>query len=179
MGKKLQFKKLGFNTKDVGVDIYYWNRNKKLEIEIKQFIPVEEKLNIVSSIINKSVDDNGYYNAGKLEIFTCLEIIENYTNVSFTDEQKEDPTTLYDLMYWNGFFDKIFSFIPEEEIDFIRSVTKETIKSIYAYKNSAVGILETVSNDYEGLSFEVNDLYEKIRDPENLDLLKAIVTKLG
>lgn len=176
MGKKVSYSKLQLSLKDNGIDVYFWN---KQPVEIKQYIPVEEKLEIVSNIINSSIDDNGYYNYGKVEIFTCLEIIYNYTNISFTEKQKENPTKLYDCMIFEGFFDKIISLIPEEEIKFIRKVTKETIKSIYSYKNSVAGIMETISQDYSDLNFDVTELHDKIKDPENLALLKSIVTQLG
>ena len=44
--------------------------------------------------------------------------------------------------------------------------------AIYKYKNSVLGILESVSADYDHMNLDVNDLYNKMADPNNLSLLK-------
>ena len=39
-----------------------------IEIEVKEYLPIEEKLNLISRIVNQSVDDNGFYNPIKIKI---------------------------------------------------------------------------------------------------------------
>ncbi len=55
----------------------------------------------------------------------------------------------------------------------------DTVSSIYKYQNSIMGILDTVTTDYKDLNFDVSELQKNISNPENLTLLKDVVTKLG
>jgi hypothetical protein len=102
-----------------------------------------------------------------------------YTNISFTDKQKEDIYKLYDLLVSSGLFYKVNNAIPKEEIDFILNGSDEAIKSIYSYKNSAMGILENISSDYNKFEFNVQDLYGQLKDKENLEFINDILTKMG
>lgn len=55
----------------------------------------------------------------------------------------------------------------------------DTVNSIYKYQNSVFGILDNVVTDYKDLNFDVTELQKNISNPENLTLLKDVVTKLG
>lgn len=149
------------------------------EIEIKQYLPVNEKLMLISEVINQSADENNFANPMKLDVFTKLEIIFYYTNLTFTDKQKEDLVKLYDLMESNGIFDLVFDKMNEQELNNIFDSVNECAEAIYAYKNSIMGILEMVGQDYHELDINALDIKEKLADPSNLTLLKDIMTKLG
>ncbi len=149
------------------------------DIEIKQYLPSNEKLNMIGTIINESADDLKFYNVGKLEIFKTIEIIKHYTNISFTDKQLGDIPKLYDLLVSSNLADEIINNIPEVEITWIDDVLMDTVNSIYKYQNSVFGILDNVVTDYKDLNFDVTELQKNISNPENLTLLKDVVTKLG
>ena len=55
----------------------------------------------------------------------------------------------------------------------------ELVESIYKYNNSALGLINTLTTDYSALGEEFAGLQEKIANPENLTLLKDVLTKLG
>mgnify|MGYP003296360062 CR=1 FL=1 len=46
--------------------------------------------------------------------------------------------------------------IPDEEIIFLRKLVSDTIKSVYSYNNSAMGILDIISQDYSNLNFDAS-----------------------
>lgn len=173
---KVSFTKLGL-TKNSDVSILEWGDQK---IEVKDYLPMNEKLELVSTIVNNSIDDNGYYNPMRVHINIIIEVILAYTNISITEKQKEDILKLYDLFVSSGLSGKILGeTINPYEYKQIQSWVHETINSIYSYKNSVLGILDTVSNDYSELDFDINKLKENLSDPEQLTLLKDILTKLG
>ena len=91
----------------------------------------------------------------------------------------EDPAKLYDLFVGNGLNIDILRAIPKSEIDFISTVVESTAENIIQYRNSAVGIVEAISQDYNNLNFDATELQKKIGDPENLAFLKDVLTKLG
>ena len=150
-----------------------------LEIEVKQYLPVAEKLELIANVLNNSADDNNFANPVKTYVLSHLEIIYAYTNLSFTDKQKEDPAKLYDILETNGIIDSIILAMPPSEYDNLIEDITSTIDAYYKYKNSALGILEAATTDYKNLDLEASDIQKKIADPDNLTLLKDVITKLG
>lgn len=149
-----------------------------LEVEVKQYLPVAEKLELIANVLNNSADDNNFANPVKTYVLSHLEIIYAYTNLSFTDKQKEDPAKLYDILDTNGIIDSIILAIPPSEYDNLIEDITSTIDAYYKYKNSALGILEAATTDYKNLDLEASDIQKKIADPDNLTLLKDVITKL-
>ena len=150
-----------------------------LEVEVKQYLPVAEKLELIANVLNNSADDNNFANPVKTYVLSHLEIIYAYTNLSFTDKQKEDPAKLYDILETNGIIDSIILAMPPAEYDNLIEDITSTIDAYYKYKNSALGILEAATTDYKNLDLEASDIQKKIADPDNLTLLKDVITKLG
>ena len=174
---KIAYSKLGLN-KMVNKDPIIIEFNNQ-QIEVAQYLPIEKKLDLISDIINSSLDDNTYYNPCKIEIFMLTKIIEAYTNLTITDKQKEDIFKFYDQLVASGFAEKVMDNIPIEDYSFIHESVVKTIKNIYKQKNSALGILESISTDYSNLNLDASEIQKKLADPENLGLLKTILTKLG
>ena len=150
-----------------------------LEVEVKQYLPVAEKLELIANVLNNSADDNNFANPVKTYVLSHLEIIYAYTNLSFTDKQKEDPAKLYDILDTNGIIDSIILALPPSEYDNLIEDITSTIDAYYKYKNSALGILEAATTDYKNLDLEASNIQKKIADPDNLTLLKDVITKLG
>ncbi len=149
------------------------------DIEIKQYLPINEKLDFVSWVINQSADELKFYNVGKLEVFKSIGFIKFYTNINLTDKQLEDAPKTYDLLVSTGLVDKVINDIPDFEVQWIDDVLMDTVNAIYKYNNSVFGILDAVTTDYKNLNFDVSELQKNISNPENLALLKDVVTKLG
>ena len=172
---KISLNKLGCKINDAFVTITF----NEQPIEVKSYLPVNEKLDLISWVINQSADDLKFYNVGKLDIFKHIAIAQHYTNIAFTEKQLSDPAHLYDLLVSSGIMGEILNAIPQEEKWWIDDVLDDTVDSIYKYQNSVMGILDTVTTDYKDLNFDVEQLQKNISNPENLTLLKDVVTKLG
>ena len=148
------------------------------EIEVKQYLPVNDKFILIGKVINAAADENNFSNPIKLDIFTCLEIVFAYTNISFTDKQKEDLVKLYDILESNHIFDQVIEVIPKSEYKQIIEGVQDCSDAIYTYKNSLMGILEMVGQDYSQLNFDAEAIREKMADPENLAVLKDVMAKM-
>lgn len=171
---KVSFSKLGLKVNQDIKTIIFNNQN----IEVKQYLPINEKLELISNVINASHDDNNFANPVKVSVFTTLEIMYAYTNINFTDKQKEDPTKLYDMLVSSGLVAAVVNAIPEAEYHEILCGVSDSIDAIYTYRNSVMGILEQVSQDYSNLDLDVTKIQEKLADPENMEFLKEVTTKL-
>jgi hypothetical protein len=151
-----------------------------LEIEVKQYLPVNEKLILISNVINNAASqDATFKNPVKVEIFGSLEIIYNYTNLTFTEKQKEDPGKLYDLLEENGVIAAVVAMIPEDEYQFLIDGIDSSMDAFYNYQNSVMGILDRVSADYSNLDMDASAIQKKIADPANVTLLKNVLEKMG
>lgn len=170
---KIAYSKLGLKRVDEVSKIIIFEN----EIEIKQYLPINDKLTLISNAINLASDDNNFINPIKLEMFIELEVIFNYTNLSFTEKQKEDLVKLYDTLKSNSIIDKVIAAMPDEEYDKIYSGAFNVSKSIYEYQNSVLGILENISQDYSNVNFDAEKLQERLGG-ENLSFLKDVLTKL-
>lgn len=171
---KVSFTKLGL-TKNTQVNTIDWYGQA---IEIKEYLPVEDKLTLMANVINYSADDHVFYNPCKVEIFKGIEIILAYTNISVTDKQKEDITKLYDLFVSSGFYDAVINEIDKAELDYINIGITATINEIYRYKNSAMGVMEQINTAYKDLVADGQNITEILSNPEQLTLLKDVMTKL-
>lgn len=173
---KIAFSKLGLKKIE---EINTINLNG-VDIEVKKYLPINNKLILISNVINSAVDqDATFKNPVKTEVFGSLEILYNYTNLSFTDKQKEDPSKLYDLLEENGVIEAVVAAIPETEYNFIIDGIDASMDAFYQYQNSVMGILDRVSADYSNLDMDATELQKKMADPQNLELLKSVVNKLG
>ena len=172
---KVSFTKLGLK-KNEEVGILHINEQ---DVEVKQYLPINEKLELISSVINSAADENNFSNPVKENVFLTLEILYHYTNINFTDKQKEDPVKLYDLVVSSGLVNKVTDLIPEEELDEVINGVAQSVKAIYTYRNSVLGILESISQDYSNLNLDATEIQQKLADPDNMALLKQVLTKLG
>lgn len=172
---KVAFSKLGLKVNNEIKTIKF---NEQI-IEVKQYLPVNDKLELISNVINLAHDDNNFANPVKVSVFTTLEIMYAYTNINFTDKQKEDFTKLYDMLISSGLVSWVISAIPEAEYHEILTGVADSIEAIYTYQNSIMGILDTITADYSALNLDAATIQQKIADPENMALLKQVLTKLG
>ena len=148
-------------------------------ITVKQYLPIADKLALIGRVINAASDEYNFANPVKLDMYLSLEIVFTYTNLSFTDKQKEDIGKLYDLLEENDIFDKVIELLPEQEYTTLWEGVVELADNIYAYQTSVLGILDTVSKDYRDLDFDATEIQRKLNDPNSLNLLKDVLTKLG
>lgn len=172
---KIPFSKLGLkmspDVKIVAIGEY--------EIEVRSYLPMEDKAVLISNVINAAADSNGYYNPLKIKVFLTLETVFNYTNLTFTAKMKEDPLKLYDILVSSGIFGKIVSVIPEDEWKDLHNTVWHTISNIYEYKNSIVGVLDVMANDYNNLNFDLSAIQDKLTDPNQLAMLKELAPMMA
>lgn len=172
---KVSFNKLGLKVNDSIRELNFHDQ----VIEVKQYVPVNEMLDLIGWTINQSADDMKFYNVGKINIFKDIAIVQHFTNINITDKQLEDPAHLWDLLSSTGLMDMIYHLIPEDVLDWFTHTLWDTVNAIYKYQNSVMGILDIVSADYQNLDFDITKLQQNMADPNNLALLKDVVTKLG
>lgn len=175
---KISYTKLGINKEELNkVQTVEYNGQT---IEVKQYLPVIEKSELITRVLNNSVDENnGYYNLLKMDMYLALEIVYAYSNISFTEKQKEDSAKLYDMLNASRVLNLIIGLVPEGEFYYLNKTVHEMANNIVAYRNSAMGIMERITTDYSNLDLDATAIQKELADPNNMTLLKDILTKLG
>lgn len=176
---KVPFSKLQAKVNNDVVKVTHLNSaGEEIVYEVRKYLPLNEKLELISRIINQSIDDNGFYNPMRVKFNMVTETVFAYTNLSFTEKMKEDLFKLYDIFISSGLFNNVVKVIDSEWAE-IQDDTWSTIDNIYHYNNSAMGILDTLKTDYDNLNFDATEIQKKIGDPDNMALLREVLTKLG
>lgn len=172
---KINFTKLGLKKTDE-IKTFTFNDN---EIEVKQYLPVNEKIELLENVVPMVIDDNNFLNQLKLDVYVSLYILYYYTNITFTEKQKEDAAKLYDLCEQSGLINAVIENIPELEYTTIIETVQDIAESYLAYKNSAYGIMDALTSEFSSLREDTDEIASNLSNPENLTLLKEVVTKLG
>lgn len=164
--------KIEENIKEVSV-------GEDIVIEIKQYLPIQKKLELIGNVIMYAHEqDANYSNPVKAAVIRDIEVVFAYTNIAFTEKQKEDIPKLYDLLKSSGVLNIIISNIPiEEYVEIVKGV-EASIKSVYEYQNSAVGIIDTLKNKSDDLNINIEELINSIENPESLGTLKTIIEEI-
>ena len=176
---KIAFSKLKCKVNEE-VKVIDFNDEK---IEVKQYLPVQEKLQLAETVINQAYDeDYAYANPMKIKVFLYVEMLYAYTNISFTDKQKENLPRLYDTLVSSLLLSLVLDAIPESEKEFLEQGINKSIQEIYAYQHSAMGIIDMIKSgivDMEEMGTSVEQIKEDISQLEQLPTVKGILQLLG
>lgn len=146
------------------------------DIMVKQYLPVEQKMALIGNIVNNSADDNNYYNPIRLDMYTVIGIVGLYTDIDLEDATIAQA---YDILMESGLWEDILDTIPASEIEYIKINTRKILENIYAYKNSIYGVIEGFNNSADNIKLDSEEIQKNLSDPENLKLVKEILTKMG
>lgn len=122
---------------------FEWNGN---EIEVLDYLPIEDKYDLIMITLQKSLED-GYYNPIKIDEFFHLHLIYMYTNINFTEKQKEDEHKLYDSLKSNGLIDAFIEQMNEFDYSELFNMLDETKREITDYHRTMVSLVQNLITD--------------------------------
>lgn len=116
------------------------------KIEVKQYLPVEEKYSFLNIVLQNSLE-NDIYHPVKVDMYFHLYLVYLYTNINFTDKQKEDESKLFDVLLTNGIIEGVITTIPEAEYNMLVNLLNQMIEKNEKYKTTFAGIAGKFIND--------------------------------
>ena len=122
---------------------FEWNGN---EIEVLDYLPIEDKYDLIMITLQKAFEDS-YYNPIKIDEFFHLHLIYMYTNINFTDKQKEDENKLYDSLKSNGLMDAFLKEFSEEDYNELYYWMTDVKEEIISYKRSMSALIQSFISD--------------------------------
>jgi len=144
-------------------------------IEVKQYLPISDKIDLVDITLQKSKEDN-LYNPLKVNMYFHLNLIYLYTNITFTDKQREDEEKLYDVLDSNGIINEVVAAIPENEYTDLLNKTAEKIDNELKYNTTAAAIVSKFINDLPRnaqAAAEIVDNFDKEKFQNVIDFARA------
>lgn len=119
---------------------------KPLEVNVKKYLPISDKIDLIQIALQKAEED-GIYNEMKLDMYFHLNIIYLYTDIEFTDEDKEDEMALYDILESNDIIDEILGALEDDEYNILKEYLIEMKNESLQYKNTAAAVLTRIIQD--------------------------------
>lgn len=134
------------------------------EFHIKTYLPIDKKYDLIMISLQESLEQNGIYNPIKLEKYYNLNFLYLYTDIEFTEEDKEDSDKIYDICETNDLFNLVYQRVPKSEHEILKLFMEETEKRLSKISTSAAGALSLLIN-----SISFDDIKEKM---DNIDFNK-------
>ena len=142
MANKVSYAKLNLKV-NTEVNTFKFMDN---EIEVLKYLPVEDKYDLIMITLQKS-EENGIYNELKLDMYFHLYLVYMYSNLSFTEKQKENEAKIYDNLKSNGFLNAFLAAMDEDEYNELYNLMLTMKEEILKYHNTAGAVLQSLIND--------------------------------
>lgn len=136
------------------------------KIEVLQYLPAEEKYALVMTLVDNNRMENGLYDHVRLDVCFHLLLVYAYSNLNFTEKQKENEDKIYDALMSNGLMDMILSNIPESEYNYLYHMINRYVEDGLKYNMTAASIIKTFITDLPKQAAAANEIVEKF-NPEN------------
>ena len=121
--------------------------------------------------LQKSEESSGAYNEFKLNVYFDLNLVYMYTNISFTEKQREDELKIYDNLKSNGFFEQFYQAMEETEYSELFELLNTIKKTDMEYKTSVGAIVNKLVEDLPANA----EAAAKIVNSFNPEQYKAVV----
>lgn len=139
---KITYSSLKLKTKEEIKEIDF-NGTK---IEINQYLPIRDKIDLIDITLQKAKENN-IYNPIKVNMYFHLHLVYLYTNISFTDKQREDEEKLFDALESNGLINAVVAAIPENEYTELLNQVTEKIDTEMKFSTTISGIISQIINE--------------------------------
>ena len=141
-----------------------------IKFNILNYLPMRDKIDLIQIALQKS-ESEGVYNELLLDVYFHLNLIYLYTDLNFTEKQREDELKLFDVIKSSGLLDVILKNINEEEYEYLVEKTAEIKNEILEYGNSAGSVIRSIVQDLPKNAEAAKDIVESF-DPKKY---KAVI----
>lgn len=164
--EKIKLNTLGVIEED---PIEYMNIGQTV-VAVHKYIPYEQMLDMIQWCIDYIINDRPFVSAPLKRIIKDFAVLNFYTNFdfSFLTEYHDmaDIYAEYDLVYRFDLMAKVKEFVDPGQIDFFNKTLDETLESIMAYRNSAVGIVDALAENAQKDTDRMQKAMDLIGDEE-------------
>lgn len=139
-------------------------------VTVERFIPYEKMLDMIQWCIDYIINDRPFISAPLKKIIKDFAVLNFYTNFDFnflTEYQTMDEIYgEYDFVYRFDVMSKVTQFIDQGQLEFFNHTLDETLDSIMAYRNSAMGIVDALASNAQQDVEKMSQALDLIKDEE-------------
>ena len=146
------------------------------EIEIAQYLSIRDKYDLVMVTLQKAKEDI-LYNPIKLDMYFHLHLVYMYSNLSFTDKQKEDEEKIYDALEGSGLLTEIIKNMNADEYNDLWDKINDYMEAELKYTTTAAAIIKTLITDLPAQAQAAMDIvngFDKEKFNEVTNFAKAL-----
>ena len=149
-------------------------------IEVKEYLPIAEKYNLVKTTIAEATEDNGLISDIQLDLFFNINLLMQYTDIQFSDD--DTPAKIYDDALNSGLLDAVIKAIPNKEYNALYEYITKEVANQERYAGTMAGTLEAI---LKALPAGLEKVKESLADFDAekysnvIDFAKANGMKLG
>ena len=134
------------------------------EIAVKNYLSIDDKVTLIQLVLQQATDSD-IYNSLLLEAYFNLYLVFFYTNLEFTDEQKENAMNTFDLLESNGVIDLVINAIDKEEYEDLYNALLEQRDLNIKYQTSVTYSVSHLINSFNDFTKNLNEYdYQAIVD---------------
>lgn len=148
-------------------------------INIKQYLPMEKKSEMIGKIIGDVLDTTGLSSPLREIIYRSIYVIAYYTNINLTENMINEASKTYDLLVLNHIIDKVIEEIPEVEYQFICNSVHTIIEMLVTYRTSAAGLMEYMAQNQNQEMKDVDSINDTLNALSENKMLKEVLEKMG
>lgn len=141
------------------------------EINVLQYLPIEDKNSLIYLAL-QNAEENGEYNLLKVDMYMGLYTIYMFTDIEFTEDEKNEPTKLYDELMSNGVISAVTMAIPKHERDYIARILDETMRNRRLYRNTVASIIHSFINDLPKNAEIAKDIVKQFNPEDFMQVLE-------
>ncbi len=148
------------------------------EIEVKQYVGIQDKISIVNIAIQESLDANGLVIKPLAEALVSLYAVYLYSNIVFSPDEKDSPVDTYNTLERNGIIDAVVSAIPQVEYETLIEAFEDITKDHSLYRMSSasaiIEIFQSLPNMIDAMNTGLEDF-----DLSKLTVLDDVMKTMG
>ena len=128
-------------------------------INIKNYLPIESKIDLIQLVAQQSVE-NGIFMPIKVDMYMGMYLIFFYTDIEFTEEEKENIPELFDEMFNSGLYNEILNFIPDTEKNIIYTNLDTYVEKVEKHNSTTAYMINQILEQLPITMEETNELME-------------------
>lgn len=152
---------------DDTVKTFTWEEK---EIEVLQYLPISDKYDLIMIALQKAKEGD-IYNPIKLDMYFHLNLVYMYSNLYFTDKQKEDEEKIFDTLVSSGLLAKIMENMAEDEFQDLWDKMSEYMSSELKYSTTAAALIKSIITDLPTQAQAAMDIVNNF-DPDKFQAVK-------
>lgn len=178
MKNKVSFANLKLKVQDISQEVQFSNDNgQTIAFSVIDYLPIQDKLDLVNIAIAKSRDGYNNINRYLAKELMNLYIVIMYTNISFTEKQKENEYKLYDILKSNQVIETVIKAMPQQEYLELQTLLEMLIEDEKNMNKSIAGainnLLENLPKSAEAAQDIINS-FDQEKYGQVLDLAKSV-----